>query len=334
MRWEGPAETPRTYLAAAEFAQLGLTAQDDFPGASGLTGRFEATHDHGEARIDSRNATVDLPRILPTPVAFDTLQGVVKWERRDGATTVRLEQLEIANADVAGDVKGTYRTHASGPGEVDIVARASRGDARQIHRYLPRSIDPATRDWLREALVGGTAGETRFKLAGNLADFPFPKGKGGTLVLDTRAKAVTLAYADGWPPIEGIDADVRIEGTRLTVDGARGRVNSVEIGRTQVEIPDLAADRPLLRIKGEASGPIAGFLRYIDESPVCHAYRQDHPRRRSIGRRPARSADRPPARAARGDQFRRRGYAVRRPAAFRRGTGSRQGQRQALVQRA
>jgi uncharacterized protein YhdP len=264
LRWEGPAEAPKSYVAAAEFAQLGLTAQDALPGATGLTGRFEATQERGEVRIASRNATVDLPRILLAPVMFDTLQSVVKWERRDGATTVRLEQLEIANADVAGDVTGTYRTHASGPGEVDIVARASRGDARQIHRYLPRSIDPATRDWLRVALVGGTAGETRFKLAGNLADFPFPGGRGGTLALDTKAKAVSLAYAEGWPPIEAIDATVRIEGTRLTVDGARGRVGSVEIGRTRVEISDLAADHPLLRIDGEVLAA-AAVLKGDDE---------------------------------------------------------------------
>ncbi len=268
LRWEGPAESPASYEAAAEFAQLGLTAQDAFPGATGLTGRFAATHEGGELRLASANATVDLPRILLAPVAFDTLQSLVKWERRDGRTTVRLEQLDIANADVAGEVTGTYRTLAHGPGEVDMVARASRGDARQIHRYLPRTIDPDTREWLRVALADGTAAETRFTLTGDLAEFPFPNGKGGKLVLDTKAKAVTLAYADGWPPIDAIDADVRIEGTRLTVDAARGRVHGVEIGRTRAEISDLARDHPLLRIDGEAAGPIAGFLRYVKDSPV------------------------------------------------------------------
>ncbi len=269
LRWEGPADSLRSYAAAAEFGQLGIIAQDAFPGASGLTGRFDATHEGGELRISSANATLDLPRILHGPVAFDSLEGLVKWERREGRTTVRLERLEIANADVAGDVTGTYRTLARGPGEIDMVARAARGDARQIHRYLPRSIDPATRDWLRDALIGGTAAETRFTLAGNLAEFPFPNGKGGKLLLDTKAKGVTLAYADGWPPIDAIDANVRIEGTRLTVDAARGRVHGVDIGRTRVEISDLALDHPLLRIGGEATGPLAGFLRYVNGSPVA-----------------------------------------------------------------
>ena len=46
-------------------------------------------------------------------------------------------------------------------------------------------------------------------------------------------------------------------------------MHSVEIGKTHVEIANLAADRPLLRIDGEASGPIAGFLRFVNESPVA-----------------------------------------------------------------
>ena len=269
LRWEGPADAPTTYVAAAEFTQLGLLAQDAFPGATGLDGRFEATQDGGELRIASSNATLDLPRILPAPIAFDSLQGLAKWEHRDGGTTVRVEQLEIANPDVAGELAGTYRTLANGPGEVEIVARASRGDARNVYRYLPRSIDDATRNWLRSALVGGSAADARLKIAGNLADFPFATGQGGKLTFSVKANAVTLAYAEGWPPIEAIDGDIRIDGARLTIAAARGRAHGVEIGRTRVEIPDLAAKVPLLRIDGEAAGPIAGFLRYVNESPVA-----------------------------------------------------------------
>ena len=115
----------------------------------------------------------------------------------------------------------------------------------------------------------GSAVDARLKIAGNLVDFPFANGKGGKLTFTTKAKAVRLAYTEGWPAIDAIDADVRIDGTRLTIDAARGRVNSVEIGKTHVEILDFAAQVPLLRIDGEAAGPIAGFLRFVNESPVA-----------------------------------------------------------------
>ena len=88
--------------------------------------------------------------MLLAPIVFDSLQSVVKWEHREGKTVVRVEQLEFANGDAAGGGSGTYRTTVKGPGEIDLVAHASRGDARQIYRYLPRSIDETTRHWLQD----------------------------------------------------------------------------------------------------------------------------------------------------------------------------------------
>jgi len=268
LSWAGGIEAPTSLDASGEFTDLGVVAQDAFPGATGLSGRFTATKDGGEIRITGVHATLDLPRALQSPIVFDTLQSVVKWERHDGTTKVKLEQLDVANADVSAGASGTYRTLPKGPGELEIVAHASRGDARQIHRYLPRAIDEATRRWLGAALVSGSALDARLKIAGNLADFPFANGKGGKLMFTTKAKAVTLAHTSGWPAIDAIDADVRIDGTRLTIDAARARVESVEIGKTHVEIADFTASDPLLRIEGEAAGPVAGFLRYINESPV------------------------------------------------------------------
>ena len=79
---------------------------------------------------------------------------------------------------------GTYRTNARGPGEIDVTAQASRADARKVYLYLPRAIDDATRKWLRTSLTGGTASDTRVKIAGNLAQFPFANGQGGQFVVD------------------------------------------------------------------------------------------------------------------------------------------------------
>ncbi len=55
----------------------------------------------------------------------------------------------------------------------------------------------------------------------------------------------------------------------MRVDGARGAVFGVDIGRTRAEIDDVAAALPVLRIEGTAGGPAAGFLRFVRESPVA-----------------------------------------------------------------
>ena len=267
-RWEGPADSPKAFAASAEFRQLGVTAQDAFPGATGITGRFDVNQDGGEIRVASHDAALDLPRVFRAPISFDNLRSVVKWERRDRTTTVRIEQFEFANADLAGSASGTWRANAQGPGEIDLVAQLSRALPGEIHRYLPTAVNDATRDWLRTAIAQGAVADARLKLAGNLAEFPFAGGKRGQFVATAKARAVTLAYAPDWPPIEGIDAEIRLEGTRLRVDGARGLLFGVNLGKTRAEIQDVTAAVPLLTVDGEAEGPAAGFLRFVNESPV------------------------------------------------------------------
>jgi len=269
MRWVGSAATPTSYAGSANFSHLGLRAQDSFPGVTGLDGTVEATQDGGEIRLAGNHVALDLPRVLEAPLEFDTLQSLVKWERREGTTRVRVEQFEIANADISGGASGTYRTLPSGPGEIEIVAHATRGDARQIHRYLPKGVDEATRRWLSTALLTGTAVDSRLKIAGNLADFPFAHGKGGKLTFTTRAKGVTLAHNEGWPAIEAIDAEVRIDGARLSIEASHGSVYGVDIAKTRVEIADMGVHPALLRIDGEAAGPIADFMRYLNDSPLA-----------------------------------------------------------------
>lgn len=269
IRWEGTADAPTAYSATAEFANFGMTAQDALPGVTGLSGRFNFADDRGEARFTGNGAVLALPRVFEAPIAFDRLQSVVKWDRRDGKTAVRIEQFEFANADAAGSATGTYRTSAQGPGEIDLSAQVSRIEARHVHTYLPRVIDDDTRHWLRTSLTAGAAADARLKIAGNLAQFPFANGKGGQFVVTAKAKGVSLAYADGWPVIEGIDADLRFEGTRMRIDAARGRVLGVGILKTRAEIADMIADQPLLAIDGEATGPATGFLQYLHDSPVA-----------------------------------------------------------------
>ena len=269
LRWAGTLAEPTSFVASADFTHLGLLAQDSFPGLTGLDGSVEATQDGGEIRIAGNNVTLDLPRVFETPLSFDSLQSLVKWERRDGATKVKLEQLEISNADLSGGASGSYRTVPNGPGEIDIVARASRANARHVYPYLPWGMDESTRRWLTTALVDGTAVDTRLKVSGNLADFPFVHGKGGKLTFTTKAKGVTLAHTEGWPAIEAIDADIRLDGTKLAIDATRGRVFGVEIGKTRVEIPDVAVRPAMLRVDGEADGPIMEFLRYLSQSPLA-----------------------------------------------------------------
>ncbi len=268
-QWDGEIDAPVAYDIGADFSDFGVVAQDALPGLRALSGRVTATQTGGELNLTGRSTAIDLPRVFVEPVALESFAADVSWQRKGERTVVQLERVEFANADAAGTASGSWRSLAHGPGEIDLVAQLSRADARSAHKYLPRVVNERARAWLARALIDGSATDTRLRLSGDLARFPFADGKSGQFVVTAKAKGITLDYAPDWPAIGAIDGDFRVEGMRLTVDAQSGAIYGTRLGRTHAEIPDLRARPPVLHVDGEATGPTTDFVRFVDASPVA-----------------------------------------------------------------
>lgn len=269
LEWSGEAAAPQSFSASARLVEVGFASLDWHPGIGGLSGSVEATQLGGGLKLESRALTLELPRVFAETLAFDHAQGQLRWRRQHDGTTVSADKLVFANGDVSGSASGEYGTSMSGPGTINGTAQLTRLDARQAYRYVPLASSPAIRDRLRSLLVTGTASDTRIKLAGNLADFPFADGKVGQFQASIKGQGVTLDYAHGWPVLTGIDAEVRFDGARMTIDAHHAHAFSTELSRLKADIADWRQPNPVLRVDGEAPGPIADALRFIAESPVA-----------------------------------------------------------------
>lgn len=269
VEWTGEANAPVSFDVAGKLIDVGFAAQDWHPGVVGLSGNVEGTQLGGTFKLQSRALSVALPHIYADPLVFDHMQGQLHWRRQHDGTTVSVDKLAFDNADVAGSISGEYGTSADGPGTINGTAQFGRLDAKQAYRYVPLVSSAAVRDRLRTLLVAGSAADTRVKLVGNLADFPFPGGKTGQFQVLVKAQGVSLDYADGWPLLTDVDADLRFDGARMAIDAHRARVFGTDLRRLKADIADLRLSHPVLHVDGEAPGPITDALRYVGESPVA-----------------------------------------------------------------
>jgi uncharacterized protein (TIGR02099 family) len=144
----------------------------------------------------------------------------------------------------------------------------SRAKVPAIHKYLPLTISSPVRIWLRDALLTGNAGDARFVVRGNLYDFPFADNKAGLFRVIAKASDAALTYANRWPTIENIKADLLFQGARMEVNAVEATSVGIRLNKVRVEIPDLDAQQPRLLIQGDGGGNTEGFLQYIDQSPV------------------------------------------------------------------
>jgi uncharacterized protein (TIGR02099 family) len=269
LQWQGDPTAPTSFVASTRFSDLGIEAQDRLPGFSGLSGSFEATDQGGELLLGSRAMLVDLPGVFAERLALDSVKGRVDWEHKGETVAVTLAGFTFSNAEVAGTASGTYVTAPAGPGTIDLTVQLPHAEVRDVYRYMPVTVSESVRTWLRRGLASGSASDVRLRLSGDLADFPFADGKKGQFLVTAKAQGVTLDYAEHWPPLTGIDADVRFEGARMTIDAQRGQFFEAVVSPTKAEIANLRAPNPVLAIAAAASGPTSTFLRFVAESPIA-----------------------------------------------------------------
>ncbi len=182
---------------------------------------------------------------------------------------MEFDNVRFASAPFTGTANGSWTAKGDGPGTLDLRAQLAGGSVDEVSRYIPLTLSGGLRTWLKASILQGSASDVRVTLAGDLAQFPFADNRAGKFLIAFKVRNGTLRFLPEWPPIEALDADLRFEGARMTIDAAGGRSLGAEIGPTKAEIPNLSAPFPVLTVTGDATGPTQEFLRYIEHSPVA-----------------------------------------------------------------
>ncbi|MDW8469215.1 MAG: YhdP family protein [Burkholderiales bacterium] len=274
LEWTGEFPAPAAYSARVRFADLASRAWGKLPGFAGLTGSLEANEKRGTLYLAAQKAAIELPQVFPEPrLRLDSLAGEIVWEREPGgALAVRLANLNFANADLAGSAYGSWRSAPSGPGVVDLSAMLSRADGRATARYLPLGsiMGAQTRRWLETSVVAGTVKEARLRLKGDLRDFPFADSARGQFQVAARISGGVLDYAEGWPRLEALEAELLFERDRMEIVARSGTMLGARLAGVRASIPSLLAAETHLIVDGQAEGATAEFLRFLQTGPARH----------------------------------------------------------------
>ncbi len=269
--WTGALDEPAGYNVRGRFSKVEMKAPEGWGAFSGLSGEINANKAGGTVRINSENTLIDIPEQFPEgKVRFDKLSAQVAWTVAEGQTEVKFGDVIFSNGDGAGNLTGTYTTHSRHPkssGVLDLTGQFPRFDARAIYRYIPHSPKPV-REYLKNAIVAGQGRDGRLRLKGDLQDFPYADEKAGIFKVTARATNGEFRFAEGWPGLTDVTADLAFDGRRMQIVSSRASVLGARATNVRVQIPDLFGDDERVLVEGQADGPSAEFLRFISSSPV------------------------------------------------------------------
>jgi len=305
-RWDGPLDAPRTYQLKAQASALSIAARPAAesnrvgrPGWRNATLDIDATESGGRAQLALNKGALIFPGMFELPeVAFDTFGTRLTWRitRQAAGAPPALEvtatDTQFANADVQGQLaKAVWRTGAGAgfaraghlPGQLDLSAQLTRGRAAAVARYLPLGLPEGVRRYVDHAVRDGRVASAVVTVKGDLFDFPFvpytlpgvgqPVVPSGDFRVAARVEDVELAYVPGhdgeassWPAFSRVAGELVFDRNTMDIRNAQARLWGLELSKVNGNIRELK--KPVLKIDGEARGPLSDLLRYVNSSPV------------------------------------------------------------------
>ena len=297
-KWQGPAGAIDKYEAQGRVQQLALQAIPaeiagpgpwiGTPGVSGATLEFDLTEASGKANVVLQNGSVTLPGVFEEAlVPFTQLAADVAWQLDKGKVLVQVPKMRFSNDDAEGELQLKWQTgnpvREQGlgryPGVLDLQGSLSRGTGTRVHRYLPLVLERGVREYVRDAVLGGTSPNVRFRVKGDLWDMPFANPKLGEFSIKADIRDGIVAYvprayqpADTlpWPVLAQLSGELVFDRKSLQVRAARGGLQGLpglQITRADMQIADLM--QPAVVVAGiEARGPLSDLLTVVNGSPL------------------------------------------------------------------
>lgn len=297
--WEGAPQAPSSYRIKAGLQNLSLAARPapgdalGRPGLAGASLQLDASERGGQARLQIQDGHLEFPGVFEEPsLPMQRFNAMLDWriEARPGgkppAIELRVSDVRLLNADLRGELEAVWKTGPGGasglergrggrfPGHLDLNGRLEQAQAARVARYLPLGVGPVARAYVRDAIRGGEARNTQFKVRGDLWDFPYDVVQQGQFRISTQAHDLSLAYVPGtggaepvWPPMEKLQAELVFERGSMRIRNAQARVLGYELHNVNGGIKDLMHHQSL-ELDGQGRGPLPELLRFLKLSPV------------------------------------------------------------------
>ena len=290
--WKGPLEKLQQYQVRGRIRGLALAgdAGGGAPthlGLRGATVDIDMNQGGGKAALTIASGALLLPGVFEDPVLpLDRLSADVRWQLEGSRIAVQANDVQFANADAQGEAQATWHTsdaakvpHQSRfPGVLDLSGTLNRADGTRVHRYLPLSIPVASRHYVRDAVVAGSASSVQFRVKGDLHHLPFDDPKLGEFRIAARVKDVTYAYVPPslqpagtlpWPALTELSGELIFERSSMQVRGAVGSFagrQGLRLSKVDAKIPDLA--HTVVSVNADARGPLPELLALMTTSPL------------------------------------------------------------------
>ncbi len=221
------------------------------------------------ADVSAIRASLNLPGILPAPVALQT--AVFKGVYHAAADSFDIAQASITAPQFDLEVKGGAQlgTPGQAPG-LTVTGSIAQIPVRSLLNYWPLQVAPGARDWIDQDIFAGTMGPINFvtHFAPGMLDLPFLPDE--SLSLTFAMSGVEGNYLDGLTHLTGVSGSGTLTGDNFSADFTGGHVGNLVVSKGHALIPNLHVHGTVAQFSAHIDGPMPEVMALIDMKPLSY----------------------------------------------------------------
>jgi len=261
-------ELTSDWAVSANFSNLEVKSWHGAPGVVAESGYAQFEPDGGFIIIDSRQFSMDFPKVFREPLRFDDFYGTINidWTDTDvtlSSSLVRAEGIE-GRASALFGLNIPLEKNDVGL-EMDLLVGLE--NSHPIHRtkYLPYTLSDPLLKWLKSSLGEGRIEQGAFLWRGSLRR---QASAMRTVQLFFNVADTNLDYYPGWPPLSELEGTVLINDTQVSVWSDHARLYDSDIRFLSAEAWKSDNAHMMLAISAEMEGDAADGMQVINQSPL------------------------------------------------------------------
>jgi hypothetical protein len=271
LRLTGHYDGARNHLS---FGQASLDARE---ADIRLKGGADFVYVNGELEsiapdISVTRAALNLPGVLPGPVALDSAQ--FKGRYHASGRNFDVERLALTAPQFALELKGGVQLgepgHAPGlmlSGSLAPIA------VRTLMRYWPMQVAPGAREWIDGNIFAGTLGPVSLEthLTPGMLDAAILPDE--SMRLSFPMSGVEGDYLTGLTHVTGVSGTATLTGDTFSADFTGGKVGPLTVTKGHALIPTLHAHGTVGQFSAHIEGAMPDVMSLIDMKPLGYPTR-------------------------------------------------------------
>ena len=264
------------------------------PGIEHLNVSFDINQNQGEIQLSLEEGSVNLPGLFDQPLLpIKNLHATAHLQRlENGQIKIEAPQIQLTTEDFELDARLGWNSpnpddETDTAGYFTMEGRMLNGQVASVARYLPNSIQPKVRTYLKAALISGDIPEATVTIHGPLADFPYHLKDTGVFLIKGKAQNATYDFAPSvihptpqapWQVLDQVSGDMEITGSGMIIHNASGTIMDVPGSRLtaqEISIPNWSVQDTHVLISANIQGSANALLKTVNQSPIGQTLLKD-----------------------------------------------------------